>query len=116
MASRTIRGTAAVLGALVAVATGAVSPATAGPNFPTAVEQILMRQDEGPVSRLPADKKRALIVCVNEILAELPSGQKRFVTEAASYEELEVRFGKVVMENRAEWKQRIARGCAHIVV
>ena len=24
--------------------------------------------------------------------------------------------GKVVMENRAEWKQRIARGCAHIAV
>jgi hypothetical protein len=36
--------------------------------------------------------------------------------EAASFDELEDRFGKVVMENRAEWKQKIARSCAHIVV
>jgi hypothetical protein len=116
MASKTIFGAAAVLSTFAAVAIGAVSPVAAGPSFPAAVEQILMRQDEGPVSQLPADKKRELIVCVNEVLAALPNGKKRFVTEAASFDELENRFGKVVMENRAEWKQRIAKGCAHIVV
>ena len=115
MASRTILG-AAALSVLAAISSGALSPAAAGPSFPTAVEQVLMHQDEGPVSRLPADRKRELVVCVNEVLASLPNGKKRFVTEAASYDELEDRFGKVVMENRAEWKQRIAKGCAHIVV
>ena len=53
---------------------------------------------------------------MNQVLAGLPNGKKRFVIEAASYDEMEDRFGKVVMENRAEWKQRIAQGCAHIVV
>jgi len=115
MASRTILR-AAALGILVAVSSGVLSPAMAGPSFPTAVEQVLMRQDKGPVSKLPADRKRELIVCVNDVLASLPNGKKRFITEAASYDELEDRFGKVVMENRAEWKQRIAQGCAHIVV
>ena len=115
MATRAIFS-AAAFGVLVAIASGAFSPAVAGPSFPTAVEQILMRQDKGPVSKLPADRKRELIVCVNDVLASLPNGKKRFVTEAASYDELEDRFGKVVMENRAEWKQRIAKGCAHIVV
>jgi hypothetical protein len=115
MAGRAILG-AAALGILAAVASGAVSQAAAGPSFPTAVEQVLMHQSEGPVSRLPADKKRELVACVNDVLAGLPNGKKRFVTEAASYDELEDRFGKVVMENRAEWKQRIAQGCAHIVV
>lgn len=107
---------AAAFGVLAAIASSAFSSAIAGPSFPTAVEQILMRQDKGPVSKLPADRKRELIVCVNDVLASLPNGKKRFVTEAASYDELEDRFGKVVMENRAEWKQRIAKGCAHIVV
>jgi hypothetical protein len=115
MSDRTILG-ATMLGVLAAIAAGAFSPAVAGPNFPTAVEQVLMHQDEGPVSRLPAERKRELIACVNEVLSGLPNGKKRFVTEAASYDELEDRFGKVVMENRAEWKQRIAKGCAHIVV
>jgi hypothetical protein len=57
-----------------------------------------------------------LISCVNQVLAELPNGKKKFVVAATTYEDMEHRFGSVVMENRAEWKQRIARGCAHIVV
>lgn len=103
----------AVLSVLAAIV---VSPAAAGPTFPRAVEQVLMKQNSGPVSKLPADRKRELISCVNQVLAALPKGKQRFVTEAASYAEMEDRFGQVVMENRAEWKQRIAQGCAHIVV
>ena len=116
MDSRALVRVAAALGVLAAGATGAVSPAAAGMAFPSAVEQILMNQNSGPVSKLPADRKRELIVCVNQVLADLPNGKKRFVTEAASYDELEQRFGSVVMENRAEWKQRIARDCAHFAV
>jgi len=106
----------ATVGVMLAAGIAAVTPALAGPTFPAAVEQILMRQQSGPVSKLPADKKQELIACVNEVLAELPNGKKRFVTAAANFDELQDRFGKVVMENRAEWKQRIAQGCAHIVV
>ena len=115
MSNRAVFG-AAALGAAAAVASMAVSPAAAGPAFPSAVQQILMHQDHGPVSRLPAEKKRELISCVNQVLVGLPNGKKRFVTEAPSYGEMESRFGKVVMENRAEWKQKIAAGCASIVV
>jgi hypothetical protein len=53
---------------------------------------------------------------VNDVLANLPNGMKRFVLAATDYEDMESRFGKVVMDNRAEWKQKIAQGCAHIVV
>ena len=86
------------------------------PDYPRAVEKVLLHQDNGPVSKLPTDRKRDLIACVNQVLAGLPSGKKRFVTEAASYDELEDRFGKVVMENRAEWKQKIAASCASSAV
>jgi hypothetical protein len=114
--NRAYRGAFAALGVIAVVATGAISPAAAGPSFPSAVEQILRHQQSGPVSRLPADKKNQLIVCVNQVLADLPNGKKRYVIQAANFDELEDRFGKVVMENQAEWKQKIARGCAHIVV
>jgi hypothetical protein len=107
---------AAALGTVANLTAGIFSPAVAGPTFPRAVEQVLLQQDKGTVGKLPTDKKRELIACVNQVLTSLPSGKKRFVTEAATYDELEDRFGKVVMENRAEWKQKIAARCASIAV
>ena len=101
---------------LVFAAASLVTPAVAQTDFPTAVAQVLQAQQDGPVGRLPAEKKEQLIACVNGVLTELPNGKKRYVIEAVSFDELEDRFGKVVMENRAEWKQRIARSCSHIVV
>ena len=106
----------AALVAFGALTLTATSSAVAGPDFPTAVEQVLQAQQDWPVGQLNDDKKRELIACVNNVLTELPDGKKRFVVEAVSFDEMENRFGKVVMENRAEWKQRIARSCAHIVV
>lgn len=116
MMNQTIRSVVRGLGVFSAVAMLTLSPAEAGVSFPSAVEQILMSQEDGPVSRLSDDKKHELIGCVNNVLSALPNGKKRFVVEAASFDELEDRFGAVVMENRAEWKQRIAQSCAHIVV
>ncbi len=116
MAGKTIRSTGAALVVFATVATGWTVPAEAGSSFPAVVERILMSQKEGRVSTLDHEKKRALIACVNDVLAKMPNGMKRFVLEAASHDEMESRFGKVVMENRAEWKQKIALGCAHIVV
>lgn len=114
MFGKTTRGAVAAL--TIVAASAATTPAFAGASFPAVVEKVLMNQTDGPVSKLPADKKRELVSCVNQVLAELPNGKKQYVAAAASYDEMEDRFGSVVMENRAEWKQRIARGCAHIVV
>jgi hypothetical protein len=116
MATKSVIRAAAALLMFGTVAGFGASTAAAGPDFPAAVEQVLMRQQEGPLSRLSEDKKLELIACVNDVLAQLPNGRKRYVIEAASYDELEDRFGQVVMENHAEWKQKIARGCAHIVL
>ena len=58
MAIKAIFG-AAAFGIVAALASGAVSPAMAGPSFPSAVEQILMHQQNGPVSKLPARRRSA---------------------------------------------------------
>lgn len=114
--SQTVRRAAGALIVLAAAAGGMATPVQAGASFPAVVEKILMGQTEGLVSTLPMDKKRELITCVNQVLVDMPNGMKRYVTSATSYNEQEQRFGKVVMENHAEWKQAIARGCSHIVV
>jgi hypothetical protein len=106
-----LRATAALI---VASSVFAATSATAV-TFPRAVEQILMAQTDGPLAKLDDGRKREMVSCVNDVLAGLPKGKQRFVVEAASFDELENRFGKVVMENRAEWKQKIAKNCAHIV-
>lgn len=113
---KTVRHTAGALVVVAAAAVGLAMPAQAGGSFPVVVEQILMGQTEGLVSTLPMDKKRKLVACVNNVLAGMPNGMKRYVLAATNYREREQRFGKVVMENHAEWKQAIARGCSHIVV
>jgi hypothetical protein len=115
MASKIIRH-AMTIAFVATISVAGISPATAGPDFPTAVGQILQAQQKGPVSKLPVEKKQELIACVNGVLTALPKGKQRYVVEAANFDELEDRFGEVVMENRAEWKQRIAKSCSHIVV
>ena len=108
--ANTIAGVAAVLGVLAAA-----TPASAQ-SFNSVVEKVLLSQQSGPVAKLPAARKQQLIACVSSVLADLPAGKKRFVAEAASFDEMQDRFGKVVMENRAEWKQKIAQKCASIAM
>jgi hypothetical protein len=90
--------------------------AVAGGNFGAAVEQVLMAQQDGPVAKMSEGKKRELVACVNGVLAKLPAGKKRYVAESASFDQMQDRFGEVVMENRAEWKQKIAKSCAKIAL
>ncbi len=90
-------------------------PANAG-SFGSIVEKVLMSQQSGPVAKLDADRKRELVSCVNGVLAGLPAGKKRYVAEATSFDQMQDRFGEVVMENRAEWKQKIAKRCASIAM
>ena len=103
-------GALVVFGAVIAAA-----PANAG-SFGAVVEKVLMSQQSGPVAKMKADKKRQLVACVNNVLAALPAGKKRYVTEASTLDDMQDRFGEVVMENRAEWKQKIAKSCASIAM
>ena len=103
-------------GALVILGSMVAGPAYAGSSFPSIVEKVLMSQQSGPVAKLDADRKRQLVACVNNVLAALPAGKKRYVTEASSLDEMQDRFGEVVMENRAEWKQKITKSCASIAM
>lgn len=103
-------GALAILGSMLA------APASAGASFNAVVEKVLMSQQSGPVAKLDDARKRELVSCVSGVLAGLPNGKKRYIAEAASFDQMQDRFGEVVMENRAEWKQKIARSCARIAM
>lgn len=92
-----------------------MTPATAA-DFPSVVATILNNQSDSRLAKLDPASKQEMVNCVNRVLAGLPNGKKRFVVEGASYDEQESRFGKVVKENRAEWEQKIAKGCGQIVM
>ncbi len=111
---KTIRSAAAVL--VFGLIAPTVSSAEAAADFPSTVAEILNGQTDGPMSRMNPQKKSAMIQCVNGVLAGLPNGQKRYVLEGTDFQDREQRFGKVVLANRAEWKQKIAEGCAKIAL
>jgi len=90
--------------------------AAAAADFPTVVTNILNAQSDGALAKMGAAQKGRMIACVNRVLEALPGGKKRFVVEGASLDDQEHRFGQVVMENRAEWKQTIAKGCSRIAL
>ena len=100
---------------LVFASVSAATPANAA-SFGAVVETVLMSQQSGPVAKLNGDRKRQLVACVSNGLAALPGGKKGYITEASTLDEMQDRFGEVVMENRAEWKQKIAKSCASIAM
>ncbi len=103
-----------LLTAYAALLAGA-EPAAAA-DFPTVVEEILDNQTDGPLARMAPAKRRAMTSCVVAALEPLASGKKRFVLEGSDFEEREHRFGRVVDENHAEWRQKIARACSQIAL
>jgi hypothetical protein len=92
-----------------------ISPAPAA-DFPSIVAKVLNSQTDGRIAKLDPATKQEMVNCVNGVLAGLPNGKKKFVVEGANYDEQESRFGKVVKENRAEWEQKIAKGCGQIAM
>ena len=84
--------------------------------FAATVSEILNGQTEGRISEMGPERKEAMIDCVTHVLEPLPNGRKRFILAGETYEEREARFGEVLFENRAEWVQTIARGCASIAL
>ena len=78
------------------------------------VRAILDHQADGPLAEMDADKRAKMTDCVVETLAALPSGLKKKIVEGKDLEEQEHRFGQVVDENHAKWRQTIAQKCGHI--
>jgi hypothetical protein len=103
------------LSAACVAATFAIGTAAAA-EFPAVVTEILLAQTDGPLSRMSDQKKSLMIACVNQVLTALPGAKKRFVVAGETLDERQDRFGDVVMENRAEWKQKIARACASVAL
>jgi hypothetical protein len=103
---------AVVLGSL---AIGVAPPALAA-GFPTVVRAVLDGQTTGRLAQMDSDQRAQMSDCVIATLAGLPAGKKRYIVEGASFDEQEHRFGEVVQEDRAKWKQKIASACGKIAL
>jgi hypothetical protein len=100
---------------LAALAIGAAPPAMAA-SFPAAVRAVLDGQSDGRLASMDSSQRSEMTNCVISTLAGLPAGKKRYIAEGASLDEQEHRFGEVVMEDRAKWKQKIASACGKIAL
>lgn len=85
-------------------------------DFPSVVRKILDSQTDGRLAKMGRDQRSRMTDCVISTLSGLPGGKKRFIAEGASLDEQEHRFGEVVNEDRAKWKQNIARACSSIAM
>lgn len=106
----------AIIVAASAAAFAGSGRAAAAADFPTVVREILDSQTDGPLAQMGAAKRRVMTDCVVASLEPLPKGKKRFIVEGANFEEREHRFGQVVDEDNAKWRQNIAKACAEIAV
>jgi hypothetical protein len=83
-------------------------------DFGAAVEQVLKRQKE--ITDLDPARQTEMIACVNGVLAEVPEPTKESVAQAANIDEMEDRFGEMVMADQAALKQQITADCGHLVM
>lgn len=90
--------------------------AAAAADFPSVVRKVLDSQTDGRLASMGAEQRARMTDCVVSTLSGLPGGRKRYVVEGASLDEQEHRFGEVVNEDRAKWKQAIARACSSIAM
>jgi hypothetical protein len=85
-------------------------------SFNSAIQQVLMAQTGGEFAELNANQKTEMVACVQQVLAKVPEGLQRPVTEASNIDEMQDRFGELVLAEQAKWKQRIAKACGHIAM
>ena len=100
---------------LASLAVG-IAPAASAASFPTVVRAVLNASTDGRLAKMGSDQRARMTDCVVSTLAGLPGGRKRYITEGASLDEQTDRFGEVVQEDRAKWKQHIARSCSKIAI
>ena len=91
-------------------------PAALADSFPTVVRAVLDGQTTGRLAQMDRDQRGQMTDCVIATLAGLPAGKKRYISEGANFGEQQHRFGEVVQENRAQWKQKIASACGKIAL
>ena len=101
--------------AVMAIALGAAPEASAA-SFPQVVRAVLDAQTDGRLAKMGRDQRSRMTDCVIATLAGLPGGKKRYITEGASLDEQQDRFGEVVQEDRAKWKQKIATASSKIAI
>ncbi len=104
--------------AILAAALGAFGSSTAAQaaDFPKVVRSILDSQTTGRLATMGPGKRARMTDCVISTLNGLPNGKKRYIVEGGTLDQQEHRFGEVVQENHAQWKQEIARACAQIAM
>jgi hypothetical protein len=85
-------------------------------DFPSVVRKILDSQTTGRLASMGMDQRVRMTDCVVSTLSGLPGGKKRFIVEGANLDEQEHRFGEALNEERAKWKQNIARACSSIAM
>jgi hypothetical protein len=93
-----------------------IAPPAAAASFPAVVRAILDAQTDGRLAKMGGDRRARMTDCVIASLAGLPGGKKRFIVEGVSLDEQGDRFGEVVQEDRAKWKQHIAQSCSRIAL
>jgi hypothetical protein len=101
--------------AVVAVLLLSATPAVAA-SFPSVVRAVLDAQTDGRLAKMGRDQRSRMSDCVIATLSGLPGGKKRYIVEGASLDQQQDRFGEVVQEDRAKWKQKIATACSKIAV
>jgi hypothetical protein len=92
------------------------APGALAASFPTVVRAVLDAQTDGRLAKMGRDQRARMTDCVIATLAGLPGGKKRYIVEGTSLDEQQDRFGEVVQEDRAKWKQKIAAACSKIAV
>ncbi len=100
---------------LASLAIGA-APVAFAASFPTVVRAVLNAQTTGRLAQMDPDQRAQMTDCVIGALAGMPNGRKQYVTGGAGIAEQQHRFGEVVLEDRAKWKQKIASVCASIAL
>jgi uncharacterized protein (DUF1800 family) len=92
----------------------AAGSAGAAADFNSAVERVLLQQKE--IKELDSARQKEMIACVKQVLTKVPEPKQQYVAEGANYDEMENRFGEVVLADRAKFKQQITKACGDIVV
>jgi hypothetical protein len=92
------------------------APPASAASFPTVVRAVLDAQTDGRLAGMSTGQRGEMTDCVISTLAGLPGGKKKYIAEGASLDEQTDRFGEVVQEDRAKWKQKISSACGKIAL
>lgn len=99
--------------AAVAIVVASASGSYAA-SFNSAVETVLMQQKR--IKELDAERQGQMIACVKQTLKVVPEDRQSYVAAATDFDEMEERFGEVVLANQAEFEKLITRECGGIAL